>query len=128
MSTETPTIESVLDLKTAMTNMDGDVELLEEIMEIFLETAEEQIQAIENCILIEDVGQVAIQSHGLKGGASNFCARKFVASALRLEQLAKSGSLDGAQDLLNRMRVDYHEVKDVAKVINWEEVARNWTP
>ena len=126
MSTESPTTESVLDLNTAMTNMDGDVELLQEIMEIFLETADEQLQSIENCILIQDVNQVAVQAHGMKGGASNFCAGKFVAAALRLEHLAKAGSLDGANDLLQDMRTNFHEVKEVAQHINWAEVERNW--
>jgi HPt (histidine-containing phosphotransfer) domain-containing protein len=126
MSTETPTTENVLDLATAMTNMDGDVELLQEIMEIFMETAEEQLQSIENCILIQDVGQVATQAHGMKGGASNFCAGKFVASALKLEQLAKAGSLEGAQELLQAMRQDFQEVREVSQFINWEEVESNW--
>ena len=127
MSTELTTLDSVLDLGTAMTNMDGDAELLKEIMEIFLETAEEQLQSIDNFILMGDTGQVATQAHGMKGGASNFCANKFVASALELEKLAKTGSLEGAQDLLVRMREDFTEFKDVAVVINWEEVARNWS-
>lgn len=126
MSTDMTTLESVLNLSEAMGNMDGDVELLQEIMEIFLETAEEQLQAIENCILIGDVGQVATQSHGMKGGASNFCAKKFVASALKLEQQAKTGNLDGAQDMLAQMKEGFLEVREVAQVINWDEVARNW--
>ena len=48
MSTETPAVESVLNLAEAMTNLDGDAELLEEIIEIFLETAEEQFATIQN--------------------------------------------------------------------------------
>ncbi len=126
MTTDLKTMESVLNLSEAMINMDGDAELLQEIMEIFMETAEEQLQSIENCILIGDAAQVATQSHGLKGGASNFCAAKFVASSLKLEQLSKSGSLDGAHDLLAQMREDYQELREVAQVINWEEVARSW--
>lgn len=126
MSTDSITMDSVLDLATAMTNMDGDAELLQEIMMIFLETAEEQLQSIDNFILMGDVGQVATQAHGMKGGASNFCANKFVASSLELEKLAKTGSLEGAQDLLVQMRTDFTEVKDVVQVINWNELARNW--
>lgn len=127
MSTDTTTLESVLDLAEAMNNMDGDAELLQEIMEIFLETAEEQLQSIDNYILMGEVGKVATLAHGMKGGASNFCANKFVASALELEQLAKNGSLEGAQEWLAKMSTDFAEVKDVAQVINWDEVARNWS-
>jgi len=126
MSSETTTSDSVLDLSAAMINMDGDVELLQEIMEIFLETAEQQLQSIGEGIKAGDVGQVATEAHGMKGGASNFCASKFVDSALALEKLAKGGSLEGAAGLLDRMRADYAEVKEVALVINWDEVARNW--
>ncbi len=126
MTNETVTVDSVLDLAEAMTNMDGDSELLQEIVEIFMETADPQLDSIQQCIQIEDVNNVAIQAHAMKGGASNFCARKFVASSLRLEQLAKSGSLADAEDILAQMRADYAEVVEVVKVINWEEVERNW--
>jgi len=126
MSTETTTVESILNLSEAMTNLDGDAELLEEILDIFMETAEDQLQSIQNCIETEDVKQVAVQAHGMKGGASNFCAKKFVRSALRLEIKAKDGDLDGAQELLDGMRAAFEDLKEVSVVINWDEVARNW--
>jgi len=126
MSIETPTMENVLDLAEAMTNLDGDVELLQEIMEIFLETAEGQFAAIQSGIESGDVKQVAVDSHGLKGGAANFCAKSFVGSALKLELKAKEGNLDGARDLLDDMQEAFRELQDVAKVINWGEVEKNW--
>lgn len=126
MSTETTTVESILNLSEAMTNLDGDAELLEEILDIFIDTAEDQLQSIQNSIEIEDVKQVAVQAHGMKGGASNFCAKKFVRSALRLEIKAKDGDLDGAQELLEGMRAAFQDLKDVSVVINWDEIARNW--
>lgn len=126
MPTETTTLESVLNLATAMANMDGDVELLQEIVAIFLETAEEELQSLEDYISTGDVGQVAIQAHGMKGGAMNFSASQFVAAALQLELLAKAGTLQGAADLLNKMRESYAELKEVIQVINWDEVTRNW--
>ncbi len=126
MSTETTTVESVLNLSEAMTNLDGDAELLEEILDIFIETAGDQLQSIQNCIAAEDVKQVAVQAHGMKGGASNFCAKKFVRSALQLEIRAKEGNLDGAEELLDGMRAAFEDLKEVAQVINWEEIASNW--
>ncbi len=126
MSTETTRIESVLNLSEAMTNLDGDAELLQEIMDIFLETAGDQLQDIQNGIQAEDSKQVSVQAHGMKGGASNFCAKNFVRSALELETRAKDGSLDGAQELLDGMKAAFEELKEVAEVINWEEVERSW--
>ena len=126
MTNETRTIDSVLDLTEAMSNMDGDAELLQEIVEIFMETAKPQLDNIQQCIEIGEMKQVAIQAHALKGGASNFCGRRFVASALKLELLAKSGTLEGAEEVLEQMRSDNAEITEVAQAINWDEVERSW--
>ncbi len=126
MSTETTSIESILNLSEAMTNLDGDAELLQEILDIFLETGDEQLQCIQNGIGAKEIKQVAVQAHGMKGGALNFCAGKFSSSALKLENLAKGGSLDGAQEMLDGMKAAFEELKEVAEVINWEEVERGW--
>lgn len=126
MSTETPTVESVLNLTEAMTNLDGDAELLQEIMEIFLETAEDQFDAIDVGIQAGDISQVAIDAHGMKGGASNFCATNFVQAALTLERRAKEGNLEGASELLAKMKTAFADLQEVAKVINWQEVENNW--
>ena len=126
MSTMTTSVESVLNLSEAMINLDGDAELLEEIVEIFVDNANDQLLSIQNCIEAADIKQVAVQAHGMKGGASNFGAKMFVRSALKLELKAKDGNLDGAQELLDGMKAAFEELKEVALVINWDEVARGW--
>ena len=119
-------LDSVMNLAEAMDNMDGDAELLQEIVTIFMETSPEQMAALANSIAAGEVKDVAIKAHGMKGGASNFCARKFVASALRLELLAKTGTLDGAGLLLDAMKANYAELEELVVLINWGEVASNW--
>lgn len=126
MVQEATSLESVLNLAEAMSNMDGDHELLQEVTEIFLETSGQLLDSIAAGIAAGNVAKVATEAHGMKGGASNICAGQFVASALALELLAKGGSLDGADRLLARMSEDLAEVCEVARAINWEEVARNW--
>ena len=126
MSNTVLTSDAVLNLAEALTNMDGDAELLQEIVGIFMETAEAQLASIAEGIAANDPALVALQAHALKGGASNFCAAKFVASALNLELLAKTGSLEGANEGLERMRADYGEVAEVIAVINWQEVENSW--
>jgi len=117
---------SVMDLGAAMAQMDGDAELLQEIVEIFVETGPEQLQTLDAAIDAGDAAQVALVAHGMKGGASNFCAGRFVAAARSLEMLAKGGGLDGAADLLVRMRADFAELVEVVAVVNWNEVGRQW--
>jgi len=119
-------VDNILDLSEAMTNMDGDAELLHEIVEIFMATTQPRLATIRQGIQDVNANQVAVQAHAIKGGAANFCARRFVASALKLELLAKSGSLAGAESMLDQMCTDFDDVAEVIKVVNWDEVARNW--
>ena len=123
-----PTIDvaSVMDLAVAMQQMDGDAELLQEIVEIFVETGPEQLDALAASIAAGDAAQTALVAHGMKGGASNFCAGRFVDSARALELHAKDGSVAGADALLARMREDFAELAEVVAVVNWAEVQRGW--
>lgn len=119
-------LDTVMNLAEAMTNMDGDAELLQEIVELFMETGPQQLKSLANALAAGAAKDVAIKAHAMKGGASNFCARKFMASALKLEQLAKSGQLDGAEPLLAEMRTSFAELEELVVVINWQEVAQSW--
>ncbi len=123
---ELKTLDSVLNLSEAMNNLDGDAELLEEIVDIFMETGPEQLESLVNSIQINEIDTVAMNAHGMKGGASNFCAKRFVAAALKLEMKAKSGNLDGADALVDEMKAAFEEMREVIQVINWEEVQRDW--
>ncbi len=127
MTQQIATIDSVMNLAEAMSNMDGDAELLQEIVTIFMQTGAEQLATLAGCIAAEDVRDVAIKAHGMKGGASNFCARRFVAAALRLELLAKSGTLAGAPALLADMQASFTELEELVQLINWDEVAASWS-
>ncbi|MBE0566636.1 MAG: Hpt domain-containing protein [Krumholzibacteria bacterium] len=117
---------SALDLRAAMGQMDGDAELLQEIVGIFIETGPEQLDAIAGALAAGDAAQVSLVAHGMKGGASNLCAGRFVASARELELSAKRGSLAGAAGLLARMRADFAELVETAAVVDWGEVQRCW--
>jgi HPt (histidine-containing phosphotransfer) domain-containing protein len=126
MEWDTTEIGQVMNLAGAVGQMEGDTELLREIVEIFMETAPEQLQAIENAIAAGDAARVALVAHGMKGGASNFCADRFVAAARELELTARNGDLAAAPQLLARMREGYSDLDEVAAVINWDELHRNW--
>ena len=126
MAQEPATIDSVMNLAEALTNMDGDTELLQEIIGVFMQTGPGQLETLGNCIAAGAVQDVAITAHGMKGGASNFCARRFVAAALQLELLAKGGTLEGAAPRLEAMKAAFAELQELVGLINWEEVAQNW--
>ena len=69
---------NIVDLSQAMENLEGDVELLQEIVDIFVDMGPDQLDSIENCIAVGDANSVQTQAHGMKGGASNFRNRSTV--------------------------------------------------
>ena len=127
MKQEFVELDSVMNLAEAMGNMDGDAELLQEIVGIFMQTGAEQLTLLKGAVAAGDARDVALRAHGMKGGASNFCARKFVAAALKLELLAKSGTLDGAPGLLAAMKESFTELEEITPLVNWAEVEQNWS-
>lgn len=127
MAKDIVNLDGVMNLAEAMGNLDGDAELLQEIVTLFVQTGPAQLATLAGAVEAGAVKDVAIQAHGLKGAASNFCARKFVASAFALENLAKGGTLAGAGALLAAMRENLAELAELVALINWDEVAQNWS-
>ena len=114
---------AVVDFDEALENLEGDVELLQDVVEIFMERGQEQLAAIRQAITDADVQTVMIQSHGMKGGSSNFCAKRFGKAALALEMLSKGGSLEGAEEMLDLMVEEFGHLGEKFAATDWEALA-----
>jgi len=73
--------------------VDGDEELLAELVGIFLEDAPRQMAALKEAMEQGDITLVERQAHSLKGAAANIGARPLSAEAHRLELAAREGNL-----------------------------------
>ncbi len=114
--------EPVLDLDQALANQDGDVDLLFDIVGVFLTRGRSQLRELERSVTEGDVDSVMVNAHACKGSASNFCARGFCAVAGELEALARSGSLDGAEDLFGRLAEEYQRLRQALEGVDWESL------
>jgi HPt (histidine-containing phosphotransfer) domain-containing protein len=74
--------------------MDGDRELLLELIDVFLEDAPQRIQAVRSALADRNADAVYRAAHALKGSAGNFGAPEVVRRANRLEALARENDLD----------------------------------
>ena len=111
---------AVVDFKEALENLEGDVELVRDVMEIFIDRGTDQLREIGRAIGEGDVETVMIQSHGMKGGASNFCGHRFCGAAYQLETLARAGALEGAEDLFLDMQRHFDELEETFTTVNWD--------
>ncbi|MGH9454388.1 MAG: response regulator, partial [Terriglobia bacterium] len=86
-----------VDLQEMLTLFDGDEELLGEVAGLFLDVYPEQMGQIQTAIASSDAGTLERTAHSLKGAAANFGAKDVAACAQRLEQMGRSGQLQGAE-------------------------------
>jgi HPt (histidine-containing phosphotransfer) domain-containing protein len=76
--------------------MDGDRELLVELIDVFLEDAPQRIQSVRRTLVDHDAEALYRAAHALKGSAGNFGAPDVVSRANRIEALARENDLDAA--------------------------------
>ena len=90
--------------------MDGDRELLLELIGVFLEDAPQRIQAVRGALADRDADAVYRAAHALKGSAGNFGAPEVVSRANRLEALAQENDLDAAAIEFEFLETDMNQL------------------
>jgi len=98
--------DRVFDAAALMLNLDGDLELLCALAEIFADTAPTQLSVIETAIANQNAEALMRGAHTLKGSIATFQARAAVDSAATLEKIGGSGDLSSAATEFNRLRTE----------------------
>ena len=82
---------NVFDNDAALRHVEGDRDLLDEIIRIFADQCPRTMFEIQNAIRAADLSVLERAAHSLKGAASNLCADGVTQSAAELEASARSG-------------------------------------
>jgi two-component system sensor histidine kinase/response regulator len=102
-----------VDQKELLKRMEGDWELLIELIEIFKENSVDMIGEIYEAFGEADVEKLARSAHSMKGVLANFSAIKAHATTLKLEQLAKEGKLEQASAIFDELKVQVVKTRDI---------------
>jgi two-component system, sensor histidine kinase and response regulator len=90
-----------------MSEFDADREFLQDILEGFLKNVRGQLGIIGEAIRNGNAETVHKEAHSIKGGAANICADDLSKTALEMELLGKSGSVDSGDEVLTRMEKEF---------------------
>ena len=93
-SAETRSESSPFDFEAALAKFDGDRDFVNELFEIFLQTAPKMLESLASAAEQRDLSATRESAHLIKGTVSNFCADLSYAAALRLEQICQTENLD----------------------------------
>jgi HPt (histidine-containing phosphotransfer) domain-containing protein len=90
---QTAPTKSVFDRDAALDRVEGDKELLQEIVGLFFDEIPGLLSAIRESVARRDAKALERAAHTLKGAVSNLGAKDAFAAALRLEVLGRGGDL-----------------------------------
>jgi two-component system sensor histidine kinase/response regulator len=85
-----------LDRDEILERMEGDVELLEEIVQLFIEDCPRLLAEIGESVAGGDGPSLRLAAHALKGSLSNFGPSSSLTLASELEKMGKSGEMTEA--------------------------------
>ncbi len=98
----------VFDIQDALDRVEGDRDLLEEIVRIFTGECSSNMDAIRQALSAGDAHLLERLAHTIRGAAANLSAFAVSAAALKLEKLAGAGNLVDAGEWVDDLQ---HEIR-----------------
>ena len=101
---------SLIDQEALLERVCGDPEFLATMVDIFVADAPTRLDAIRAGLRQADAHVVERAAHSLKGALATMAADDAAAEAFRLEQLGRSGTLEGAAAILTSLEAQVEAV------------------
>ncbi|WP_372832766.1 PAS domain-containing protein [Pontibacterium sp.] len=101
----------VFDPDGALEGVGGDADILKELVELFYDECPKLMSEIHATLAAGDAVALRRAAHTLKGTVAVFAAKRTVASALKLELMAREAELDAAPEALSALESDVERLK-----------------
>lgn len=98
-------------------SMGGDVDFLWELVEAYIVSTPELFTTIQQALDSGDPPALQRAAHSLKTGSASFGALSFAAQCKELEDVGKSGHLEGARQKFTAIQGGYQEVVEALRVL-----------
>jgi two-component system, sensor histidine kinase and response regulator len=99
-----------LDVTAALEHVEGDRELLEELVHLFIEGSFSSIRDIRQALGEHDAHRLERLAHTMKGSSASLGANRVSEAALVLEMRARSGALENAGELIDSLKAELDRV------------------
>jgi PAS domain S-box-containing protein len=105
----------LFDRTALLQRLEGDTELLDEVLEIFLDDCPPMLEKIRRAAAGHDAKALLFPAHALKGAAANVCASRIHAAALKLELMARE---DRVVDVEAQVAALEEEIGDFSRLFS----------
>jgi two-component system sensor histidine kinase/response regulator len=110
-----------LDLPAALSIVDGDRDLLLDLIVVFLEDYPQSVAELEGAIHTGDTQRMAHVAHSLKGTVMSFGAKTASTLAYRLETMGRQAELEGAPLVLQQLERELERIAIFVTETGWDE-------
>jgi two-component system, sensor histidine kinase and response regulator len=100
-----------LDLEEAVREFGGNRELVNSVIEKFLDMAESQIKVLKEALKKQDNETIRKEAHKIRGGAANLTAMSLSMVAEKLEGIAQTGTRDEIEEQLILLEEEFDKLK-----------------
>ena len=90
---------SPFDRSTMLERLGGDAELLDEVLELFVEECDAMVNGVRQAVQSRDSGDLRAAAHTLKGALLNIAAEPSADAARKLELMGRDEDLAGSKAL-----------------------------
>jgi PAS domain S-box-containing protein len=107
----------VINWNDAIKHFEGDVDLLREIAEMFVEESPALVNQIKEALSKGDANQLERVAHTIKGSVGNFAARPALEAAKRVEQIGRDGNMTDAEDACKALEEEIERLTPALAVL-----------
>jgi HPt (histidine-containing phosphotransfer) domain-containing protein len=109
------TSDPVLDIRGALARLDGDDELLVDLIGFFLEDSGRLVEELKAAATAGDAQQVKMASHALKGLVASCGGMRAADAAQRIEHASTANDLTHVDCLIQALEVELGAVRNEAR-------------
>ena len=108
----------VLNLEAALELMDGDADLLKEVLQIFVEDVPRKMNGLHKALDSADADAIRFEAHSIKGSSANIGADLVRELAIKIEQAGAEHQIGTALELFEQLESEQTRLKTrIATVI-----------
>jgi PAS domain S-box-containing protein len=111
----------VIDWEGAFNHFEGDLELMKEIAEMFLEEGPVLMNQMEDALDRGDCDTLERVAHTVKGSVGNFIAKPAFQAAQRVEQVGRDGNLSEAREAFKGLKYELDRLKPALAALGRKE-------
>ncbi len=115
-------MENIIDREEVMERVDGDLELLMEMVELFCHDYPKLLSQMRDAIENKDDEALEHSAHTLKGTVGNFSAIGAYETAFRLEKMAREGDITNASEVYITLAGEIERLEPVLIALGTEDV------